>query len=93
MISSFLVALKMKPRTKGTSSGQKAQDFQGEGRNWILIAGGALLSTLSIHLGYKLKQTMESKQQANASNSLKGVALFIASARFLQYYLAITFEV
>ncbi|KAJ6349563.1 hypothetical protein OIU77_007029 [Salix suchowensis] len=62
----------MKPRTKGTSSGQKAQDFQGEGRNWILIAGGALLSTLSIHLGYKLKQIMDSKQQANASNSLKG---------------------
>ncbi|KAJ6422546.1 hypothetical protein OIU84_027499 [Salix udensis] len=36
----------MKPRTKGTSSGQKAQDFQGEGRNWILIAGGALLRNM-----------------------------------------------
>ena len=83
MISSFLVALKMKPRANGTSRGQKAQNFQGEGRNWILIAGGALLSTLSIRLGYKLKQTLDSRQQANASNSLKGGVLFIASARFL----------
>ncbi|KAJ6854977.1 hypothetical protein NC651_039829 [Populus alba x Populus x berolinensis] len=62
----------MKPRANGTSRGQKAQNFQGEGRNWILIAGGALLSTLSIRLGYKLKQTLDSRQQANASNSLKG---------------------
>ncbi|KAG6737583.1 hypothetical protein POTOM_059111 [Populus tomentosa] len=62
----------MKPRANGTSRGQKAQNFQGEGRNWILIAGGALLSTLSIRLGYKLKQTLDSRQQANASNNLKG---------------------
>ncbi|CAK7333741.1 unnamed protein product [Dovyalis caffra] len=62
----------MKPRTNGTSRGQKAQNFQGERPNWILIAGGALLSTLSIRLGYKLKQTLDSKQQANASNGLKG---------------------
>ncbi|KAG6752044.1 hypothetical protein D5086_024597 [Populus alba] len=62
----------MKPRTNGTSRGQKAQNFQGERPNWILIAGGALLSTLSIRLGYKLKQTLDSKQLANASDGLKG---------------------
>ncbi|KAB5529704.1 hypothetical protein DKX38_019785 [Salix brachista] len=62
----------MKPITNGTSRGQKAQNFQGERPNWILIAGGALLSTLSIRLGYKLKQTLDSKQQANASDGLKG---------------------
>ncbi|KAF2288064.1 hypothetical protein GH714_004224 [Hevea brasiliensis] len=62
----------MKSRTNGVPRGQKAKDFQVEGPNWILIAGGALLSTLSIRLGYKLKQTLDSKQQTNASNSLKG---------------------
>ncbi|KAJ6756892.1 hypothetical protein OIU74_026193 [Salix koriyanagi] len=62
----------MKPITNGTSRGQKAQNFQAERPNWILIAGGALLSTLSIRLGYKLKQTLDSKQQANASDGLKG---------------------
>ncbi|KAL9379501.1 hypothetical protein Peur_027983 [Populus x canadensis] len=72
VFSSFLLPLKMKPRNNGTSRGQKAQNFQGERPNWILIAGGALLSTLSIRLGYKLKQTLDSKQQANASDGLKG---------------------
>ncbi|KAJ0078987.1 hypothetical protein Patl1_23695 [Pistacia atlantica] len=62
----------MKSRTDGASRGQKAKSIQGEGPNWILIAGGALLSTLSIRLGYKLKQTLDSKQQANADNALKG---------------------
>jgi hypothetical protein len=73
----------MKPRTNGTSRGQKAQNFQGERPNWILIAGGALLSTLSIRLGYKLKQTLDSKQQANASDGLTGVVLFISSVSCL----------
>ncbi|WCJ27751.1 hypothetical protein M5689_009477 [Euphorbia peplus] len=62
----------MKSRTTGVPRAQKGQSFQVEGPNWILIAGGALLSTLSIRLGYKLKQTLDSKQQGNASNSLKG---------------------
>ncbi|KAH7571536.1 hypothetical protein JRO89_XS04G0074600 [Xanthoceras sorbifolium] len=62
----------MKPRTDGLSRGQKAKKIQGQGPNWILIAGGALLSTLSIRLGFKLKQTLDSKQQANANNALKG---------------------
>ncbi|KAE8077522.1 hypothetical protein FH972_016079 [Carpinus fangiana] len=62
----------MKPRTNGVPRAQKSKNFQGEGPNWILIAGGALLSTLSIRLGYKLKQALDAKQQENANNSLKG---------------------
>ncbi|XP_057998458.1 uncharacterized protein LOC131177471 isoform X1 [Hevea brasiliensis] len=61
----------MRSRNNGVPRGQTAKNFQVEGPNWILIAGGALLSTLSIRLGFKLKQTLDSKQQANASNSLK----------------------
>lgn len=67
----------MKSRTGGVSRGQKAKNIQGEGANWILIAGGALLSTLSIRLGYKLKQVLDSKQQANASNTMKGLSHII----------------
>lgn len=62
----------MKPRENGVPRSQKSQKIQGEGPNWILIAGGALLSTLSIRFGYKLKQALDSKQQENDSNSLKG---------------------
>ncbi|XVF64545.1 hypothetical protein PTKIN_Ptkin09bG0177300 [Pterospermum kingtungense] len=47
------------------------KNFQGERHNWILIAGGALLSTLSIRLGYKLKQALDPKQQNNATTCLK----------------------
>ncbi|KAK8542859.1 hypothetical protein V6N13_136589 [Hibiscus sabdariffa] len=54
------------------SRGQKSKNFQGEGRNWILIAGGALLSTLSVRLGYRLKQAIDAKQQENATASMKG---------------------
>eukprot|EP00257_Ricinus_communis_P018904 XP_015577730.1 uncharacterized protein LOC8284309 isoform X3 [Ricinus communis] len=62
----------MTSRTNGIPRGQKGKTFQGEGPNWIIIAGGALLSTLSIRLGYKLKQTLDTKQQANSSNIMKG---------------------
>lgn len=70
----------MKPRTNGVPRAQKSKNFQGEGPNWILIAGGALLSTLSIRLGYKLKQALDSKQQENANNSLKGLVMCISFA-------------
>ncbi|KAF5739027.1 Intracellular protein transport protein USO1 isoform 3 [Tripterygium wilfordii] len=62
----------MKPRANVESKAQRTKALQGDGPSWILIAGGALLSTLSIRLGYKMKQTLDSKQQANASSSLKG---------------------
>lgn len=58
----------MKPRTNGVPRAQKSRNFQGEGPNWVLLAGGALLSTLSIRLGYKLKQALDTKQQENASS-------------------------
>ncbi|TYI47655.1 hypothetical protein E1A91_D13G189400v1 [Gossypium mustelinum] len=62
----------MNTRNSRVSRGQKSKNFQGEGPNWILIAGGALLSTLSVRLGYKLKQALDIKQQDNATASLKG---------------------
>ncbi|CAK9162535.1 unnamed protein product [Ilex paraguariensis] len=62
----------MKPRTNGVPRDQRSKGFQGEGPNWVLIAGGALLSTLSIRLGYKLKQVLDTKQPENASNDIKG---------------------
>lgn len=58
----------MKPRTSGVPRAQRTRTFQGEGPNWVLIAGGALLSTLSIRLGYKLKQALDPKQPENATN-------------------------
>ncbi|XP_050385842.1 uncharacterized protein LOC126802277 isoform X2 [Argentina anserina] len=56
----------MKPKTTGVPRAQKSKPFPGNGPNWVLIAGGALLSTLSIRLGYKLKQALDIKQQENA---------------------------
>ena len=46
---------------------------QGDGPNWVLIVGGALLSTLSIRIGCKLKQAIDWKQRDNAI--LKGLNL------------------
>uniref|UniRef100_A0A5B6Z8Z1 Uncharacterized protein n=1 Tax=Davidia involucrata TaxID=16924 RepID=A0A5B6Z8Z1_DAVIN len=62
----------MKPRTNVVPRAQGSKSFQGEGPNWVLITGGALLSTLSIRLGYKLKQALDTKQADNTSNGLKG---------------------
>ncbi|PON77588.1 intracellular protein transporter [Parasponia andersonii] len=67
----------MKPKTTGVSRAQNSRSFQREGPNWVLIAGGALLSTLSIRLGYKLKQAIDTKQQNSISNNgLKGNGKF-----------------
>ncbi|KAF8380797.1 hypothetical protein HHK36_028291 [Tetracentron sinense] len=65
----------MKPRTNGAPRAQKSKNIQGEGPSWVLIAGGALLSTLSVRLGYKLKQALDSKRLENASNELKGLEM------------------
>lgn len=51
---------------------QKANNSQGQGPNWLLIGAGALLSTLSIRLGYKLMQTFDSKRPDNTPNFQKG---------------------
>ncbi|GJY46427.1 hypothetical protein Tco_0435490, partial [Tanacetum coccineum] len=61
----------MKPNSNEMLGGQRGKQFQGQGPNWILIAGGALLSTLSVRLGYRLKQVLDSKQPQNATNGLK----------------------
>ncbi|XP_068635079.1 uncharacterized protein [Aristolochia californica] len=51
----------------------RATHIQGEGLNWVFVAGGALLSTLSIGIGYKVKQILDAKKPVdNASHDLKG---------------------
>ncbi|ESQ54510.1 hypothetical protein EUTSA_v10025651mg [Eutrema salsugineum] len=61
----------MSPRRNSITKHQRAEKFCGQGPNWILIAGGALLSTLSIRFGYKLKQSLDLKPQSNGSAGLK----------------------
>jgi hypothetical protein len=48
----------------------RGSHVQGEGPNWVLVAGGVLLSTLSVRLGCKLKQLFDGKQQNNTSKGL-----------------------
>ncbi|RID78951.1 hypothetical protein BRARA_A01730 [Brassica rapa] len=58
----------------GFSKHQRAEKVCGHGGpNWILIAGGALLSTLSIRFGYKLKQSplFKPPHHSNASPGFK----------------------
>ncbi|XP_020214992.1 uncharacterized protein LOC109798953 [Cajanus cajan] len=64
----------MKPQTNGVSRAHnhKANNIQVEGPNWVIFAAGALLSTLSIRLGYKLKQALDSKPKQNATTVQKG---------------------
>ncbi|XP_056857588.1 uncharacterized protein LOC130506915, partial [Raphanus sativus] len=61
----------MSTRRNGISRHQRADNSRGEGGggpNWILIAGGALLSTLSIRFGYKLKQSVPPHSDANGTS-------------------------
>ncbi|XP_016451903.1 uncharacterized protein LOC107776508 [Nicotiana tabacum] len=62
----------MKPRTNVGPRSQRSKGVQNEGPNWVIIAGSALLSTLSVRLGYKLKQVLDSRQQNKTASSLKG---------------------
>jgi len=60
-------------KTKTSRSLQKSgrgNQVQGEGPNWVLVAGGVLLSTLSVKIGCKLKQLFDEKQQNNTSKGL-----------------------
>lgn len=62
----------MSTRRNGISRHQRVDNSRGEGGpNWILIAGGALLSTLSIRFGYKLTQFVDSKPHPDATAGLK----------------------
>lgn len=75
--SSITVAThNMKSSTSEMSKAQRSKSFQREGPNWVLIAGSALISTLSIRLGYKLKQVLDEKEQNSADDALKGLAYF-----------------
>ncbi|KAL6008583.1 hypothetical protein ACLOJK_034097 [Asimina triloba] len=58
--------------------------IQGQGPNWVLIAGGALLSTLSLRLGYKLKQALEAKRTNDTISPAKGS---------IMHYLLVNFDV
>ncbi|CAA2934195.1 uncharacterized protein LOC111401129 [Olea europaea subsp. europaea] len=60
----------MKRRTNEVP--RSSRGLQVEGPNWVLIAGGALLSTLSVRLGFKLKQVLDAKRPENSGNLLKG---------------------
>lgn len=65
----------MKPKTNGLPRAQISNSLQGEGPNWILIAGGALLSTLSMRLGYKLKQVLDTKEVESSSKDSRGLVI------------------
>ncbi|GAU27584.1 hypothetical protein TSUD_271250 [Trifolium subterraneum] len=65
----------MKPQTNGSSRVHKSNKHsREEGPTWLIIAGAAVLSTLSIRLGYKLKQAIDSKPppKQNAATTIKG---------------------
>ncbi|KAG7011467.1 hypothetical protein SDJN02_26373 [Cucurbita argyrosperma subsp. argyrosperma] len=62
----------MTPRTSRGPRDQKSRVSSNEGPHWVLIAGGVLLSTLSIRLGYKLKQAFEPRQLKDSGSSLTG---------------------
>ncbi|URE28279.1 hypothetical protein MUK42_35797 [Musa troglodytarum] len=73
--------IKMRPKANGTlQRGQKLNHYKGDGPNWVLIAGGALLGTLSIRLGCKLKQAFETKLQDNANTGNRKFTPKIRSA-------------
>uniref|UniRef100_A0ACD5TD47 Uncharacterized protein n=1 Tax=Avena sativa TaxID=4498 RepID=A0ACD5TD47_AVESA len=60
--------------SKTNGSIQKAgrvNHVQGEGANWVLVAGGVLLSTLSVRLGCKLKQMFDMKKQNSSTSKAK----------------------
>ncbi|KAL6547544.1 hypothetical protein OROHE_009249 [Orobanche hederae] len=59
----------MKPRT--SEAPRRSKSIHGEGPNWVVIAGSALLSTLSVRLGFKLKQIFDAKQADDSSRNLK----------------------
>ncbi|XP_051148208.1 uncharacterized protein LOC127263215 isoform X2 [Andrographis paniculata] len=60
----------MKPRAR---EAYRRSRYSGERvPNWIPMAGGVLLSALSMRLGYKLKQLRDAKQSEDSSKLSKG---------------------
>lgn len=73
----------------GFSKHQRAEKVCGQGGpNWILIAGGALLSTLSIRFGYKLKQSplFKPPHHSNASPGFKGTCFNLSPLLLLHMF-------
>lgn len=66
--------LMMKSKEDGTiKRGQKLSiQVHGEGPNWILIAGGALISTLVARLGFRLNHFIQNKNSNDDTSSTKG---------------------
>lgn len=58
--------MNMKSQSNSEGRVQRVKSNQGDRPNWVLIVGGALLSTLSIRIGCKLKQAIDWKQRDNA---------------------------
>ncbi|KAM0928735.1 hypothetical protein ACQ4PT_002047 [Festuca glaucescens] len=60
----------MKSKTnRGIQKAGRIDHLQGGGPNWVLVAGGVLLSTLSFKLGCKLKQMFDTKQHNSSSKA------------------------
>jgi hypothetical protein len=55
---------------RGIQKAGRVDHLQGGGPNWVLVAGGVLLSTLSVKLGCKLKQMFDTKQHNSSSKGL-----------------------
>ena len=91
MIDTFFWVTMSTPRN-GFSKHQRAEKVCGQGGpNWILIAGGALLSTLSIRFGYKLKQSplFKPPHHSNASPGFKGTCFKSLCGCFFTYVLCL----
>uniref|UniRef100_A0ACD5Z269 Uncharacterized protein n=1 Tax=Avena sativa TaxID=4498 RepID=A0ACD5Z269_AVESA len=54
---------------RGIQKAGRVDHLQGGGPNWVLVAGGVLLSTLSVKLGCKLRQMFDMKQQNSSSRA------------------------
>lgn len=75
----------MKPKTdRAISRTQKPKFVEGEGLNWVIIAGGALLSTLSFRLVCKLKQAVTKNLPTSDSNGSKGLIMRTCSSLLIQ---------
>jgi len=72
----------MKAKANGSIKKAGKGDHVHGGPNWVLVAGGILLSTLSVRLGCRLKQMFETKQQ---NPSTKGLRLSIWSVTCITF--------
>lgn len=74
----------MKPRT---SEGLHRSSRNHEAPNWILIAWGAVLSMLSVRLGYKLKEANGAKEVDKSTQSSRGVYCILTNSTYYVSFL------